>query len=144
MPNEVEAIAENMIETDTPPEQTMVAPGTLIDVPVIAPPAEEVYFELGKLSNPEPPQFDEKSIAADLVYPRIARDSGIEGRVILELLVDRTGTVQKITVLLEEPKGRGFGEAAVKAFTGRKGKPAMANDEAFSVRFRYPITFRLK
>jgi protein TonB len=80
----------------------------------------------------------------DLVYPPIALRSGIEGRVILELFVDRTGAVQKIVILQENPLDRGFGEAAVRAFTDRKGVPAYANGEPVSARYRYPVTFKLK
>jgi protein TonB len=147
LPNEVETIAENMIETDTPPDQIVVAAGTLTNVIEAAPVAVvEEYQELGKLSKPQPPQFDTRSLAADLVdlYPPIPLRSGMGGRVILELFVDRTGTVQKITILLEDPKDRGFGDAAVKAFSGRKGTPATANGEAVSVRYRYPVTFKTK
>jgi len=130
---QVEAIAETMIETDVQPVQDVLAAGVFLT---------ENYLPMHKLS--QPPQFDQSEIAADLIYPPIALRSGIEGRVILELFVDRTGTVQRISILQENPEERGFGEAAVKAFTGRKGKPAMANGEAVSARYRYPVTFRIK
>jgi protein TonB len=135
----VEAIAETMIETDTPPEQNVLAAGVFITTTA---PAEENYLPMHQVSNP--PVFDANAIASDLVYPPIALRSGIEGRVILELFVDRTGTVQRIEILQENPKERGFGEAAVKAFTARKGIPAHANGEPVSARYRYPVTFRIK
>jgi len=131
----VEEIAESMIETDTPPIQEVVAAGSILE-------SQEVYLPMHQLSTQ--PQFDPKAIEAAIVYPPIARRNGIEGRVILELFVDRTGTVQRITVLLEEPEGRGFGEAAVRALTGIKGVPATANGESVSCRYRYPIRFTLK
>jgi len=131
---QVEEIAETMIETDIPPVQNVVAAGSLI--------TQDNYLPMHQLSSP--PQFDANSIAADLVYPPIALRSGIEGRVILELFVDRTGTVQRITILREDPQDRGFGESAVKAFTGRKGIPATANGEPVSARYRYPVAFRIK
>jgi protein TonB len=91
-----------------------------------------------------PPRFDETGIAADLVYPPIALRSGIEGRVILELFVDSTGTVREVRILQETPEGRGFGEAAIKAFMGRKGNAAIANGQAVSCRYRYPVAFRIR
>jgi protein TonB len=136
----VESIAETMVETDTPPEQTVVAPATLI-TPVPVRPSDE-YLPMHKVS--EPAQFNEREIAAAIVYPEIAKRSGVEGQVILELFVDRNGLVQQIRILKETPPGRGFGEAAVKAFTGRRGVPARANGEPVSMRYRYPVTFRLK
>jgi protein TonB len=140
---QVEAIAETMIETDIPPEQEVVAAGTLLTVaPVIVQPDDE-YLPMHLVSKA--PVFNERAIAADLVYPAIARSSGIEGRVILELFVNRAGVVQSVTILREEPEGRGFGEAAVRVFTGRKAEtPAMANNEPVSIRYRYPISFRLR
>jgi protein TonB len=131
---DVEEIAEMMIETDTPPLQNIVGAGTLH--------VQENYLLMHQVSNP--PEFDISMIMADLVYPPIALRSGIEGRVILELFVDRTGTVQRVIILREEPEGRGFGEAAARALTGRKGKPAAANGEPVSCRYRYPIRFTIK
>jgi protein TonB len=91
-----------------------------------------------------PPKFDERLITQALIYPPIALRSGIEGRVILELFIDRTGRVQRITVLQENPSGRGFGEAAVRAFEGQRCSPAEANGEPVSVRYRYPVAFRIR
>jgi protein TonB len=138
---QVEAIAETMIETDIVPVQTIVPAGTLTVVPTPHN-FEDDYLPMHKVSNP--PQFDANAIASDLVYPPIALRSGIEGRVILELFVDTAGTVQRIRILLEEPKDRGFGDAAEKAFTGRRGKPALANGEPVSARYRYPVSFKIK
>jgi len=129
---QVEDIAEVMIETDIPPVQIAeTAPVAVI--------SQDIYLPMHLVSTL--PQFDEKSIISDIIYPPIALRSGIEGRVILELLIDHTGTVQRVIVVREEPQGRGFGEAAVKVFSGRKGKPATSNGESVSCRFRYPITF---
>jgi len=132
---QVEEIAEIMIETDTPVLQNVVAAGTLNM-------SFDNYLAMHMVSVR--PHFDENAITSDLVYPPIALRSGIEGRVILELFVDRTGIVQRVTILREEPEGRGFGEAAVRAFMGRKGTPAFANGEAVSCRYRYPVTFRIR
>ena len=136
---QVEAIAETMIETDTPPVQTIVPHGTITTSSV---PSWDDYLPIHKVS--EPPRFDEREIMATLVYPPIALRSAIEGRVILELFVDRNGTVQRISILQENPKDRGFGEAAIQAFTGKRGVPARANGEPVSARYRYPISFRIK
>jgi len=136
---QVEAIAETMIETETVPLQTIVAPGSLNSN---ADTSWDNYLPIHKVS--EPPRFDERDITSALMYPPIALRSAIEGRVILELFVDRNGLVQRITILREEPKDRGFGEAAVKAFTGRRGSPAYANGEPVSARYRYPVSFKIK
>ena len=133
---QVEEIAEEMIETDIPPIQEVVGAGTIIARD------DDEYLSMHQLSTT--PQFNTDEIIASLVYPPIALRSGIEGRVYLELFVDRTGVVQRVIILREEPEGRGFGESAVRAFTGRKGTPATANGEPVSARYRYPVTFRLR
>jgi len=129
----VESIAEEMIETDTPPVQEVLATGVFIT---------DNYLPMHQLSTP--PKFDERTIASELIYPPIALRSGIEGRVILELFVDFTGVVQNIMILREDPPDKGFGEAAVMAFTGRKAVPAYANGEPVSSRYRYPVSFKIK
>jgi len=133
---QVEEIAEEMIETDIPPIQEVVAAGSIITRD------DEEYLPMHQLTTT--PQFDTDDIIASLVYPPIALRSGIEGRVTLELFVDRTGVVQRVIILREDPEGRGFGESAIRAFTGRKGIPATANGEPVSSRYRYPVTFRLR
>ena len=142
----VEAIAEVMIETEVVPEQIIVAPGTVTTPAVVVPVAPvnewDEYLPIHKVS--EPPKFDEREIMADIVYPPIAQRSGIEGRVILELFVDRNGLIQQIRVLQENPKDRGFGEAAIKAFTGKRGTPAYSDGEPVSTRYRYPVSFKIK
>jgi protein TonB len=130
---QVEEIAEVMIETDVAPVQNVVAAGSL---------SFDNYLQMHQVSVP--PRFDEKAFISALIYPPIAQRSGIGGKVLLELFVDRTGVVQKVTILREEPKDKGFGEAAVKAFMSMKGTPAYANGEAVSCHFRYPVTFTIK
>jgi protein TonB len=135
---QVETIAEEMIETDTAPVQQVLGAGVFLT---------ETYLPMNQVSIP--PNLDINAIMKDLAYPPIALRSGIEGKVILELFVDRTGMVQKIVILKEDPPDRGFGEAAVRAFENRKGVPAFVKragekDEAVSARYRYPVTFKLK
>jgi protein TonB len=139
----VESIAETMIETETVPDQIVVEPGSITAPPIIVePPSWDDYLPAHKVSAS--PVFDEKDIMSSLLFPPIALRSGIEGRVILELFVDKNGVIQRIMILREEPQDRGFGEAAVKAFTGKRGTPAMANGEPVSARYRYPVSFRIK
>jgi protein TonB len=134
----VESIAETMIETDEVPDQVVVAPGTLIT----AAPTWDDYLPQHMVSAQ--PKFIEKELLENLIYPPIALRSGIEGRVILELFIDRNGQIQRIQILQENPEGRGFGEAAVKAFTGMRCVPAVANGEPVSARYRYPVSFKIK
>jgi len=139
----VEAIAEIMIEVETVQDQVIVAPGTLVTPSDAAgTPSWNDFLPAHRVTDQ--PRFNEREIADDLVFPPIALRSGIEGRVILELFVDRNGIVQLVRILREDPEGRGFGEAAERAFMGRQGIPAMADGVPVSARFRYPVSFRIR
>ncbi|MDR2509133.1 MAG: energy transducer TonB [Spirochaetaceae bacterium] len=136
--NVTEAMAENLLETDKVPEAAVAA----VVTPAVPQFAED-YVPQSKISVL--PRFNESDILSKLVYPAIAQRSGIEeGRVVLELFINRQGLVTKINVLKEDPPERGFGEAAVRAFTGARATPAEANGEAVATRYRYPVRFQLK
>jgi protein TonB len=147
--NAVEAIAEEMIETPEAPEnQTVVEAGSIAGQVPRSAGAEEEYLPVHKISVL--PVFPDEAIRAAMKYPVIARNSNIQGRVILDLFIDRTGALRRIDVLREDPPNRGFGDAAKAAFqealrnTGNRCKPALANGEPVSVHIRYPVTFRLR
>jgi protein TonB len=142
--NTVEAAAEQFIEADEIPENLVV-----VDyIPVYAEPAppaapaETVY--LPQKDAKVPPKFNDREIRKGLVYPAIALRGGVEGTVYLELFVDAEGIVQKITIMKEDPKDRGFGDAAIKAFTGLRGEGAKDKDgNPIAVRYRYPVKFKI-
>ncbi|MDR2923397.1 MAG: energy transducer TonB [Treponema sp.] len=136
----VESIAETMIETDKPPDQIVVAPGA-ITAPVT--PSWDDYLPVHMVSVP--PKINAEELYSDIVYPPIALRSGIEGSVIVELFIDRGGHVQQILILQENPKDRGFGDAAIRGFTGKRGTPAYdADGNPVSARLRYPVRFKIK
>ncbi|MDR3247230.1 MAG: energy transducer TonB, partial [Treponema sp.] len=141
-----EAIAEEMIETEKEPEnQTIVEAGSIITP--VAPPTSsnpwDDYLPAHRISV-SPKEDPPGNIMRSLRYPPIALRSGIEGRVVLDLFIDRSGIIQRIEILREDPPGRGFGEAAKNAFKDIRFIPAQANGENVSTRLRYPITFKLR
>ncbi|ULQ58869.1 energy transducer TonB [Brucepastera parasyntrophica] len=133
--NTVEAVASTMIATEEPPPETVTS-----SVPHVL---HEVvdFLPMSKISVL--PVFPEDEIRRATVYPPIALRSGIEGTVYLELFVDRDGNIRDIKILKETPENRGFGEAAVNAFRGVKGKPAESNGQPVAVRYRYPVRFKI-
>ena len=102
----------------------------------------EDYLPASSVSNP--PVLDKNKIAAAVIYPHEARKSGVEGRVILELFIDKYGQIQHIRILYENPSGNGFGEAAVNAFSNINAEPALVNGVAVNSRLRFPISFMLR
>jgi protein TonB len=128
--------AERMIESDEIPPQA----GT----PGAGNESRESFEFLPMHLVSSRPEFSDDEIIRRTVYPPMAQRAGIEGTVILELFVDRTGIIRNISILKEDPAGRGFGEAAAKAFQGLRGSPALANGEAVASRYRYRYQFRLR
>ncbi len=78
------------------------------------------------------------------VYPRRAQTRGIEGYVILEFIVTRTGSVINPVVIEAKPPGI-FDRAAISAALKFKYKPKVVNGEAIDVAgVRNRITFELE
>ncbi|HET6459723.1 MAG TPA: TonB family protein [Syntrophales bacterium] len=76
------------------------------------------------------------------VYPLLARRLGKEGRVVLELLIDKSGILQHIKVV--EPSGFGFTEAAVAAIKKSVFSPAYSNGEKVPSKAILSVRFNLK
>lgn len=78
------------------------------------------------------------------VYPRYALSRGLEGYVILEFTVTRTGTVIEPRVIEGNPQGV-FEKAAMRAVKGYKYKPKMVDGEPVNVTgVRQKFTFKLE
>ena len=75
-------------------------------------------------------------------YPKEAKEKGIEGKVILEILIDNEGKVRKAT-LVDGP-GFGLNEAALASIKKFKFVPAQIGDQAVAVVIRYGINFVLE
>jgi protein TonB len=76
------------------------------------------------------------------VYPPLAQKRGIEGRIVLTLLIDPEGHVQKIEVT--EAAGHGFTEAALEAIRKSTFAPARVNGKKVASRAVLPVHFRLR
>lgn len=76
------------------------------------------------------------------VYPPLARRRGKEGRVVLTLLIDKTGKIEKIDVT--EPAGFGLTEAAIDAVKKSTFAPAHVGGKKVASRAVLPIRFKLE
>jgi len=78
--------------------------------------------------------------AASPVYPKVARDAGLEGKVWIKVLVDRDGTVVDAVVY----KSCGLNildQEALKAAKRNKFKPARQNGKPVATWVAYPVVF---
>ena len=75
-------------------------------------------------------------------YPPEAKKAGIEGAVVMDLLIDSSGKVRSVTLI----KGPGFGlnEAALSAIEKFEFLPAKMGEQAVAVKIRYSYRFVLE
>ncbi|HAS43588.1 MAG TPA: energy transducer TonB [Microscillaceae bacterium] len=84
-----------------------------------------------------------KYIADNLNYPSQARRMGVEGRVFLQFVVEKDGSITDIKVL--KGIGSGCDEEAVKVLKGApRWKPGKQRGKAVRVRRSIPIMFKLQ
>lgn len=75
-------------------------------------------------------------------YPKWAKDEGITGSVIFEILIDGNGKVRQLTLLKSlHPELDKLAEEAMRKF---KFRPAFIEKEPVAVRIRYAIRFMLE
>jgi TonB family protein len=74
-------------------------------------------------------------------YPRLARDGGFTGYVIVQAYVDKNGTVKKAQAVKCNRPNMGFEDAAVKASYKGQWKPAIQNGNPIGVWVSYRVDF---
>ena len=75
-------------------------------------------------------------------YPIDAKKEGVQGSVILEILIDAKGTVRSAKVVKSlDPR---LDQAAINAIQKFKFRPAMMEDSAVAVKIKYAINFVLE
>lgn len=76
------------------------------------------------------------------LYPAYARRRGIEGRVVLDVIVAANGKAKDVSVA-QSSRYEVLDEAAVKAVREWRFHPARENGRAIKSRLKVPVTFRL-
>ncbi len=163
---EMEEIVQTEQEITPPPPPRPPSPEPVPDDEII----EDQFFDLDTeidldapldMPPPPPPEDDEEeepevftivedmpelkggmeAIYRNLRYPEIARQAGIEGRVIVQFIIDENGQVVDPQVV--RGIGGGCDEAAIEAVKQVEFTPGRQRGRAVRVRYSLPITFRL-
>ena len=82
-----------------------------------------------------------KALQKAVSYPELAMEAGIEGRVIVQFVVDKDGTVTNPKVTRGVHKL--LNEAALQAVKQQEFKPGQQQGEPVKVQMSLPVTFRL-
>ena len=82
------------------------------------------------------------SVQKRIQYPELARNAGIEGRVVIQFVVTSTGEIANPKVV--RGIGGGCDEAALEALKYAKFQPGMQRGRPVNVSYSLPIPFSLK
>jgi protein TonB len=83
------------------------------------------------------------AILKNITYPEVAREAGIEGRVLVEALIGIDGFVEDAIVVEGYPR-TGLDAAALEAVLMTRFSPAYQMDKPVRVKLAIPIVFRLR
>ncbi len=118
---------EDFIEWDAPPP----------------PPSSGPNVKFIAYDDPPVPVGGYGAIQRNIIYPEIAQEAGIEGKVIIQAFIDNKGRVQGMSVLQGIPN-TGLNEAAMAAIKKTRFKPAQQRDRPVGVYISIPVNFKLK
>ncbi|MDZ7725099.1 MAG: energy transducer TonB [candidate division KSB1 bacterium] len=133
-------------DEDIPEDLTIESTEINLDeMPPPPPPPEESGEPDIFLAYDEPPEpiGGFAAIQRNLEYPEIARKAGVEGRVIIQCVIDEKGNVVSTNVV-KTLGNNGCDEAAIRAIKSVKWKPAKQRDKPVAVRVAIPVVFKLK
>ena len=77
------------------------------------------------------------------VYPDIAQEAGIEGQVLIQCFIDKTGRVKE-TIVIKGVPNTGLNESAVAALRKTRFRPARQRENPVGVWITIPINFKLQ
>ena len=118
-----------------------------------------------EIAQPEPPKHEEETKVFDVVeqmpsfpggqgalmqwlssnikYPVIAAENGVQGRVIIQFVVEKDGSVSGVTVAKSvDPSLDKEAQRVVKSMP--KWIPGKQNGSAVRVKYTVPVTFKLQ
>lgn len=126
-----------LIACNTDTQQVPTEPATLEKAPILN---DNVVFQA--YDAPPTPVGGYAAIQEAIKYPKIAREAGIEGTVIVQAVIDTSGIARDLIVL------RGVDEmldlAALAAIVSINWNPAQKAGEPVAVKISVPIVFRLQ
>ena len=80
---------------------------------------------------------------ANIIYPRMARDLGVQGRVVLQFVIEKDGSLTDIIVV--RSLGNGLDEEAIRVIQkSPKWNPGKQQGKVVRVKHTVPIVFSLK
>lgn len=116
------------------------------DEPILFPDKMPIFGNCQGLDGPERQACSEKQLYeylyANIDYPKIAVENGIEGRVVLRFVVGKDGSIRDLQVLRDI--GAGCGEEAIRVVENMPAwTPGRQHNKPVSVIYTLPLKFEL-
>ena len=148
---EVLQIAENDADVEETTIKSSEDDNTAVEIKYIEPvveeeePAEEEIFMVVEQMPEFPGGMAElmKFLGKNIKYPTIAQENGIQGRVIVQFVVNQDGSIVD-PVVMRSVDPYLDKEALRVISTMPKWKPGMQRGKAVRVKYTVPVTFRLQ
>ncbi|NLO19929.1 MAG: energy transducer TonB [Ignavibacteria bacterium] len=109
---------------------------------IVAPPPEVIPRSDEFIPVEKEPGVDLAELQKRVVYPDMARQLGIEGRVVIRVYVDKTGKPLRTEVLSTDSDM--LNKAAIDAIMKTTFTPAIQNKQAIGCWVSIPISFKLR
>lgn len=77
-------------------------------------------------------------------FPEMAKLAGVQGKVVIQIYVDKKGEVKKWKIASEKPADLGFGEEVIKIIPKWKFTPAIQQGNPVGVWIAIPFNFQYK
>jgi TonB family protein len=103
------------------------------------PPIKIDYSRLSTSNEVEPEPIDD--LYSFVKYPQLAQRVGIEGRVVVSVLIDTTGYVEKVEV--NETSHPWFNESAITALALTRFQPGLKDGKPVKVWYTVPLVYKL-
>ena len=143
LPEEKEDTEENLREWDNAEYEVLKAKDVIATEP-LRPRSVDIYDVVEQMpSFPGGSKALMEYLDKNIKYPVSAQKNLLEGRVILQFIVDKKGRLSDIKVVKKvEPSLDAEAVRVVKAMP--RWNPGMQNGEAVKVRYTLPVNFRLQ
>lgn len=139
---ELEDMTEDVELVDVSDESANVDQDFVIDEGYSTEETDEIVPFLPSEDMPIFPGNVQKWIAKNVHYPQLALENGIEGKVYVQFVVERDGSISNIKVVRSVDAS--LDKEAVRVITGMpKWKPGKQRGKAVRVAYTLPIVFQL-
>ena len=104
---------------------------------------DEVFLTVDEMPRMIPSDIEGmRTLQQCIVYPEAAKEAGVEGRVVVQFIVNKRGEVEEPVV--QHGLGYGIDEGVVRCVRQIQFTPGRSEGEPVPVKMSLPMTFRLR